>query len=377
MNQDYIALDWVKGEIEETLQQAQQSLEDYVDNPQDKTRLKFCLSYLHQVHGTLKMVEFYGAALLAEEMEALASALVSDQIKQEDPALEILMQAILQLPHYLEHIKVGRRDLPVVLLPILNELRAARGETFLSETALFTPYIVNNPSISDVQAKSVSSADFNQWARKVRQMLQAATLQLLQGKQPAVAKQYLSRVFSRLHKTLGETPQGIVWLPALAFSQWLEKQEQLPNSARQLLKDLDSELKNVIDRGVKAVNTPAPQELVKNLLFYVARTEVQTEAIKAVHQRFKLDQALPSEDDIQEERDALAGPDRSTVDSVLSVLNEEIASIKDRLDLIIRADGDRIPALETLVDNFKQVSDTMGMLGLGMPRTVMQEIGRA
>src|SRR5690554_5511929 len=140
-----------------------------------------------------------------------------------------------------------------------------------------------------------------------------------------------------------------------------------------VIKDLDSELKNVIDRGVKAVNTPAPQELVKNLLFYVARTEVQTEAIKAVHQRFKLDQALPSEDDIQEERDALAGPDRSTVDSVLSVLNEEIASIKDRLDLIIRADGDRIPALETLVDNFKQVSDTMGMLGLGMPRTVMQE----
>src|SRR5690554_8142821 len=99
----------------------------------------------------------------------------------------------------------------------------------------------------------------------MRQMLQAATLQLLQGKQPEVAKQYLIRVFARLHKTLGETPQGVVWLPELAFSQWLEIQEQLPNSARQLLKDLDSELRNVIGRGVKAVNTPAPQELVKNL----------------------------------------------------------------------------------------------------------------
>ncbi len=373
MNQDYIALDWVKGEIEETLLQAQQSLEDYVDNPQDKTRLKFCLSYLHQVHGTLKMVEFYGAALLAEEMEAVASALVSGQIKQEIPALEILMQAILQLPHYLEHIKIGRRDLPVVLLPILNELRAARGETFLSESALFTPYIVANPSISEVQAKSVSSADFNQWARKVRQMLQAATLQLLQGKQPAVAKQYLSRVFARLHKTLGDTPQGIVWLPALAFSQWLEKQEHLPNSSRHLLKDLDNSLKEVIEQGVKAVNTPAPTELVKNLLFYVARTDVQTEAIKAVQERFKLAQALPSEEDIALERDALAGPDRTTIDSVLGALNEEIASIKDRLDLIIRGDGDRTPALQSLVSNFKQVADTMGMLGLGMPRRVMQE----
>lgn len=373
MNQDYIALDWVKGEIEETLQQAQQALEDYVENPEDKSRLKFCLNYLHQVHGTLSMVEFYGAALLAEEMEAVASALVDAKIKQELPALEILMQAILQLPHYLEHIKVGRRDLPVVLLPILNELRAARGETFLSESALFTPYIVANPAINEVQAKSVSSADFNLWVRKVRQMLQAATLQLLQGKQPAVAKQYLSRVFSRLHRTLGDTPQGIVWLPALAFSQWLEKQEQLPNSARQLLKDLDLSLKEVVDHGVTAVNTPAPTELVKNLLFYVASTDVQTEAIKAVQARFKLDQALPSEEDIELERDALSGPDRSTIASVLGALNEEIASVKDRLDLIIRGNGDRIPALKSLIDNFKQIADTMGMLGLGMPRRVMQE----
>ena len=69
MSQDYIALEWVKGEIEETLQQAQQALEAYVENPQDNSRLKFCLSYLHQIHGTLQMVEFYGAALLAEEME--------------------------------------------------------------------------------------------------------------------------------------------------------------------------------------------------------------------------------------------------------------------------------------------------------------------
>lgn len=373
MNQDYIALDWVKGEIEETLQQAQQSLEDYVENPQDKTRLKFCLSYLHQIHGTLTMVEFYGAALLAEEMEAVTNALVNDQISQQRPALEILMQAIIQLPHYLDHIKVGRRDLPVVLLPILNELRAARGETFLSETALFTPYIAANPPLNKTQVESVSSEEFNLWARKVRKMLQAASLQLIQGKQPAVAKQYLSRVFARLHKTLGDTPQGIVWLPALAFSQWLEKQEHLPNSAHQLLKELDHALKEIIEKGAKAVNTPAPTELVKNLLFYVARTDIQSEAVKAVQVRFKLDQALPSEEEIEQEREALAGPDRTTIDSVLSALNEEIASLKDRLDLIIRGDGDRIPALKTLIDNLKQIADTMGMLGLGMPRNVMQE----
>ena len=55
---DYVALDWVKGEISETLNQARQALEAFVENPEDSTRLRFCLTYIHQVHGTLQMVEF-------------------------------------------------------------------------------------------------------------------------------------------------------------------------------------------------------------------------------------------------------------------------------------------------------------------------------
>ena len=74
-NHDYIALDWVKGEIKQTLSQAQSALEAFVENNQDTPQMTFCLNHIHQVHGTLQMVEFYGAALLAEEMEKLCTAL--------------------------------------------------------------------------------------------------------------------------------------------------------------------------------------------------------------------------------------------------------------------------------------------------------------
>jgi len=372
MSQDYIALEWVKGEIEETLQQAQQALEAYVENPQDKSRLKFCLSYLHQIHGTLQMVEFYGAALLAEEMEAVASAVAAGSLRSEREGLEILMQAIIQLPHYLEHVKVGRRDLPVVLLPILNELRSARGEAFLSETALFAPKIPHNLALSNDQLSPFESEDFSQWVRKVRQMLQAATLQLLKNKQPEVAKQYLHKVFARLNKTLGHTPQGIVWLPALAFSDWLLKQKSLSNSAKSLLRQLDHLLKTTIENPVTLNEAPA-DELLKNLLFYVARTEVDSQAIRDVQEAFGLHQALPTEDEIRKEQDALAGPDKDTVGNVLGALTEEIAAVKDRLDLLVRTDEDRMDALAELNPSLKQIADTMGMLGLGMPRKVLQE----
>ena len=292
MSHDYIALEWVKGEIEETLQQAQQALEAYVENTQDRTRLKFCLSYLHQVHGTLQMVEFYGAALLAEEMEALAKELAEGTLANERDVLEVLMQAILQLPSYLEHIKVGRRDLPVVLLPILNELRAARGESLMSETALFAPNIEPPVALSSAELNKFNDPGFAPWLKKLRQMQQTAILHILRGEQEDLAIDYLHKVFGRLYKTLGKTPQGLVWLPALAFVEYLRTQKSIPKTAKPLLRQLDHQLKLIQDDGIEVLNTPVPAELLKNLLYYIAKSNLENGAVAAVKSQFNLAAAL-------------------------------------------------------------------------------------
>lgn len=370
MSQDYIALEWVRGEIQDTLQQAQKALEAYVEHPTDKSRLRFCLSYLHQVHGTLKMLEFYGAALLAEEMESVALALTEGTLSSERDGLEVLMQSIIQLPHYLEHVKVGRRDLPVVLLPVLNELRSARGKHFLSETSLFAPRIDYNSHLTDPQKSLFSQPNFVTWLRKTRQMLQASTLQLLKGRDVELAKRYINKIFAKLHKTMGGTPQGIVWLPALAFSEWLSKQDSLPKATKVLLRQLDQLLKTSIDEGIAAINQPPSDELLKNLLFYVARTDVRGEAIRLVQERFQLSESLPGPDDT-DERAMGAGSD--AMSGALSALIEEIASIKDAIDRVVRGVTERTPALTTAQGIMRRIVDTMGMLGLGMPRKVMQE----
>ena len=373
MSQDYIALEWVKGEIEETLQQAQQALEAYVENTQDRTRLKFCLSYLHQVHGTLQMVEFYGAALLAEEMEALAKELAGGNLANEGDVLDVLMQAILQLPSYLEHVKVGRRDLPVILLPILNELRAARGESLMSETALFAPNIDVPAALTDAELNKFNDPGFAPWLTKLRQMQQTALLHILRSEQESLAIEYLQKVFSRLYKTLGKTPQGLVWLPALAFSEYLNSQQQIPKSAKPLLKQLDNQLKLLQDNGIGILNKPVPDDLLKNLLYYIAKSPLENGAIAAVKKKFSLASALPSEVELQQEREALLGPDKGTVGSVVGALIEEITALKDQLDLLVRGDDDRIESVKNLLPSIKQVVDTMGMLSLGMPRQVLQD----
>ena len=372
MSHDYIALEWVKGEIEETLQQAQQALEAYVENPQDQTRLKFCLSYLHQVHGTLQMVEFYGAALLAEEMESLAKALSTGSAKNQQDVLEVLMQAILQLPNYLEHVKVGRRDLPVVLTPILNELRAARGESLMSESAVFSPNIPHFEPLTVEQLKKFKAPAFAPWLKKIRQMLQAAILHILQGKQEKVALEYLSKVFSKLHKSLGKTPSGVVWAPALAFTDYLKTEKSIPKSAKPLLRQLDVQLKQIQEQGIIVINQPANGELIKNLLFYIAKSPLESGPTAFVKDKFELQAALPDSGDANASSN-LTGPDRETVGTVVAALIEEITGLKDQFDLLVRNKDNRVQGLSELASAFKQISDTMGMLGLGMPRRVLQE----
>ena len=97
-----IALDWVRAEVDQTLLLARNALELFANDRSEPTQLNFCLSHLHQVVGTLKMVELYGAATVASQMEELCAALRDNSVASFDEALEALMAGILHLQNYLE-----------------------------------------------------------------------------------------------------------------------------------------------------------------------------------------------------------------------------------------------------------------------------------
>ncbi|HXH00581.1 MAG TPA: Hpt domain-containing protein, partial [Xanthomonadaceae bacterium] len=133
---DHTALGWIKPELDEILRQTRHEIEAYAEAPAETARIGACIDFLHQVQGTLRMVELYGPAMVASEMEALAVALRDDAVGDRDEACATLMRGVVVLPDYLERLQSGHRDVPVVLLPVLNELRAARGAGDLGEDVL-------------------------------------------------------------------------------------------------------------------------------------------------------------------------------------------------------------------------------------------------
>ena len=135
---DTVALAWTKAAILDCLGQARQALERFAGEPGDLSMLAFVVDNLHQVHGCLRMLELRGATRLAEELELFAKALADGQVSPRGDCLGALFRGLEQLPSYLERLRGARHDLPLVMLPLLNQLRACRGEEPLAQASLIS-----------------------------------------------------------------------------------------------------------------------------------------------------------------------------------------------------------------------------------------------
>ncbi len=370
---DYVALEWVRGEIAETLKQARQSLETFVEQPGNSTGLSYCLAYLHQVNGILQMVQFFGAALLAEEMELLAQALLDEKVANVNEALDVLMQAILQLPRYLERVQTARRDLPMAVLPLLNDLRAARGDSFMSQSGLFNPVMpAELPETAPERFAGLDSFQFAVFLRKIRQTMQVSLIGLARGQQTEQSLIQLARVFAGLEKLSAGTPVLPLWQAASGLVDGLANCSlELSTAVRSLLRQLDGRLRKLVHDGVDGLNQPPPRELLKNILFYVAKAQPNSERLQLLHQTYHLADALPPEN-------LEAGTvDRGTIRSVVTALCEELLRVKDSLDLFVRGNHKALGELEELRAPLKQIADTLAMLGFAQQRKTVLEQAEA
>ena len=77
---DHATLQWVQGDIEDTLTQARTALEKFAEDSHSSHYVQSCAEALHSVHGVLEMLEYYGACLLLEEMESLCRMLQNAEV---------------------------------------------------------------------------------------------------------------------------------------------------------------------------------------------------------------------------------------------------------------------------------------------------------
>lgn len=375
---NFAALDWVIVEISETLKEARQALEAFVEDSKDSTKMRFCLTYIHQVHGSLQMVEFHGASLLAEEMEHLAQALMDNKVTSVPEAQEVLMRSLLQLPTYLDHVKAKKEDNPGLVLPLLNDLRAVRNQRYLSETNLFSPDLdITKKTRGNRHPITADKGKLQQVLKKLREMYQFAAASVLRGIKVEENLGYLDKVFSRLEALTAGTPCYPVWEVSAALVEGLLRDDiELSVAVRGLLRHLARELRLMGEKAPASLDMAPREALLKNLLYYVARAEEGGKKINRIKKRYNLNNALLAGVTIGDSggKESLSAPDPDAIRSVVVALNEEINTIKHVLDACLSGQG-QPEDLRDVLPVVKRVADTLAILGIGdLRKQINQQI---
>ncbi|OOZ37021.1 Hpt domain-containing protein [Solemya velesiana gill symbiont] len=364
--QDYSTLKWIRGELDSSLEAARRSLDDYFEEVGDSEALiDECIQRLHQVLGTLQMVQIYGAVMLAEEMEQVAIALKENRLKKRDEAAEALMLGLIQLSDYLEKLESGARDEPILILPILNELRATRDASLFSEVALFAPALEQKLATDALQGEP--NPELGAFTKGVRHQFHRGLLDWFRG---GDVEGGLGRIeyifFKQLEGNAGtEQVKRLFRVARVVASALRDGSLEVGSATKLLIGKVDREIKRIIDDGEEAVFEAPANDLLKNLLHYTACADSSNPHVAEIKAVYDLDHSLVSQADIEEGREELQAPSQDLLNSVRSAISTDLTMIKDGVDLFIRTGTEDAARLENVQELMRKLADTLGMVGQG------------
>ncbi|MEO1582249.1 MAG: Hpt domain-containing protein [Pseudomonadota bacterium] len=372
----------VSQELAKTVNQARVTLEDAIEGRGPRQALAGCADHLHEVSGVLRMVEVYGGSLLAEEMEQTCRYLAGSKHEQsvQEAALDALTRAMVQLPAYLERVHAGGRDIALVLLPILNDLRAARGQPLLSESTILLLNRTPSESVTVSHRGADPSEDFVMLCRKVRPAFQLALLGLLKADGDN-AKPYLEKLrrmavaFERA--AARDDVYRLWWVVSGVLDALIDDGLPLSVSVKRLLGQADRRIKKTIDHGLESFDTDPVSDLLNSLLFYIARAERPGDRVLSIRDAFGLSDPLPTQAEVDDVHGAMAKPSIALMQTVAAAIREDLSAVKDVLDIHVRTGETEARKLGPQVELLGKIGDTLGVLGLGEQRgSVLQEIDR-
>jgi chemosensory pili system protein ChpA (sensor histidine kinase/response regulator) len=332
----------VNRELAGTLDAARRELEDYVDGHSGPDALLRTAELLHLARGALKIVEIHGAALLAEEMEQTCRRLAEPgEQPGAERGIEALTRAMVQLPAYLERLLSGGKDVALVLLPLLNDLRQARDKPSLSEGTLVLlnsgPFERHLELRSGVPTDTQIGRGFEKVAQRLRPAFQSALLGWIKGGDVARYLDELLRVSTNLERAAVAEQVKQLWTVLTAVLTAVRGGGlEATVTLKRLIGQADRQLKRLIDGGEAALVNAPPIDLLNSLLYYAARATSDDPRISALREKYNLSEMLPGEEQLEQAREGLSGPSVKLMRTVAQAIKEDLGQVKDALDIFVR-----------------------------------------
>ena len=366
------SLDLVREELFASMGEVEDLLQQFLEDRHNGSLLQQAIEGLHQLRGTLELIELRGAALLMTEMIALATDIPEHDGEDRNEPLSALCDGLFLLERYLQQCRHQGFERPELLLPAINQLRSHRSGVAPYADSHF--YALSTAELplglrGNDDAEPLDKRTFN----RLRQMYQLGLLGMIRGEGVAASAPLMMRALQRWEMRLDREAATLCWAAAAA----LEAIEVTPLQLTAPRKKLFAQIDRVVrERGARAGAAP-PQsqpQLLRELLYLVALGDATCERCNQVKQTLNLPDTGYTEIELESAFLRLRGPGVDVMRSVADALREEITAIKDLLDLLARNAGDAEQSLDTLAAALERLWKTLSMLDL---TTVASEIESA
>lgn len=374
---NFQSLNVVRDELIATIETAARDLENFVDSSQeDGEALQASINGVQQICGILKVLELDSAAILAEELLAVANAITEGASGQQfNRKIEIISNTFFILPRYLEYLEQAKRQLPVVLVPHINALRNLHSESALSEchfSKFAVPKTLPMPELVD---HPLNADEIRSEVRRARNMYQIGLTGVLREKQVDNALALMRRGVKRVLRLGGPNAAlGQLWfLTDTVLQSIKQKNMALLDTRKFLFMRLDRLFRQLEAGGTKAFAAEPPKGLVKELLYLLALSE-HKEGDASAYSSIVSTISLPyTEQELQKEYATLYGPSSHTIASLAHVLNTEIGGAKRTLENAAQDGVGQIEDIESFISVLKNIGEILSVVGLAQAAATLKE----
>ncbi|KRW82624.1 hypothetical protein [Marinobacter sp. P4B1] len=371
------SFDLVKSEIEQTIKQAEASLERFQENRESGEDLQNCVDYLNQLRGIFLLVELRGGTLLCQEAVSLANDVPVGANDDKNILLTTLSGALFILRRYVEYYHQQREDHPELLLPVINDLREARREKPYPESCFFDLEVRGRPDFCKGKAMQPLEGGEDEYeilARRMRLTLQVALLGVLRDRNEVVSKKLIARSARGFARLCQDAPMGQMWcLLATVADTMLDRAMVFNKARKRLLMRIEKYAREVVYVGKVATAKDAPDSLIRDLVYLLYRSGSGNPEVAEVLSAW---QVAPSDfpDALLEAHSRrLYGPGSDVLKSLSEALQEELNQLKDKLDIIERGIEPDLAELVSIAESLERLANTLVMLDLNRLAGVARE----
>ncbi len=281
-------LNWVRGDIDAALQAALGRVQAYSVDADLTNALRLAGDDAHQVTGALRMVGLEGAATLAGALESTLGDVNENRLQANDEVLRALRNAIEGLQRWVKDLADGRGSGELALFPLYKRLRELQGAERVFEGELFFPDLrtrAQGKAANDAMTQEALAAE----VKTARGLFQRGLLAFLRNVEAEQGLKRMRDALAAIERIAPSQASQTFWWACVGFvDSLIAHGVEADFHVKQLLARVDLQMRRLMEGSPQVA-----ERLLRDALFFVAKSQALDGRAAEVRATFGLDRYLP------------------------------------------------------------------------------------